>query len=121
MVLCLLALSFRTSASLSLTSLFRLFTLLSHPALPRGWCLREGNVSHTAAASVAALLSTTLTHKMQIIGASALTPLSLLFSPLSSSLPGWMISWLVYMCSRSSQEFTSTLPDSFEVCGLWGR
>lgn len=84
-------------------------------------------MSHTAAAaaavSVAALLSTALTHTVQITGASVVTPLS---APLPfPSLSGWMISCLTdigSLCSRmfvnshtSSQEFAS--PHTDVDCG----
>lgn len=78
-------------------------------------------MSHAAAAavSVAALLSTALTHTVQITGASVVTPLS---APLpSSSQSGWMISWLRDIGSLCSREFASPLPDSFRVCRLWGK
>lgn len=74
-------------------------------------------MSHAAAVSVAALLSTALTHTAQITGASVVTPLS---APLPSpSLSGWKISWLADMGLPCSRGFASPLPYSFEVCRLW--
>lgn len=99
-----------------LTSSSCLVAQLSHPALLRCWGSWEWNVSHAAAAvsvSVAALLSTALTHTVQIYW-SISSHSSLCSPPLSALCLGWTISWLtdirLALLLARSQEFVLSPP-----------